>query len=139
MTGRLAQHPPDRRWPNCWQLSLDGGTTLLAGAMAGAGLELTVTRPMKKAALTRTSSAAVTRMIRRARPVVWKRAGTEVEERVMLLPFLVRVPVRVLARMALPDCFSAVPSSSVVSMGRSGRKSVSDDLRIAPPRSPGVS
>ena len=91
MTCCLAQHPADRRRPTCWQipLSYDAGTILLvAGIVAGTGLELTVTRPMTKATLNRTSMAAVTRRIRRARPVVWTKAGTVLEGTVMVLPFL---------------------------------------------------
>jgi len=87
----LAQHPADRRRPTCWQipLSFDAGTSLLvAGVVTGAELELTVTRPMTKATLRRTSMAAVTRRVRRARPVVWTRAGIMLEGTVMVVPFL---------------------------------------------------
>jgi len=77
--------------PTCWQTSLlfEAGTSLLvAGVVTGAGLELAVTCPMTKATLRRTSMAAVTRRIRRARPVVWTKAGTAIELTVMVLPFL---------------------------------------------------
>jgi hypothetical protein len=104
----LAQHPADRRRPTCWQipLSFDAGTTLLvAGVVTGAGLELTVTRPMTKATLRRTSMAAVTRRIRRARPVVWTRAGTVVEEIVMVLPFLLLFQFGLPPGLACPTAF----------------------------------
>lgn len=60
---------------------------LAAGALAGARLELTVTRPMTKATLMRTSIAAVTRRMRRPCPVVWTGVGAVVEEIVMVRPF----------------------------------------------------
>jgi hypothetical protein len=104
----LAQHPADRRRPTCWQIPLpfDAGTTLLvAGVVTGAGLELTVTRPMTKATLTRTTMTAVTRRIRRARPVVSIRAGTVLEGTVMMLPFLLLFQFGLPPGLACPTAF----------------------------------
>jgi hypothetical protein len=61
---------------------------LVAGVVTGAELELTVTRPMTKATLSRTRMAAVTRRIRKARLVVGKSVGTVLAEIDIVLPFL---------------------------------------------------
>ena len=110
MIRRLAQHPADRRRPTCWQipLSFDAGTTLLvAGVVTEAGLELTVTRPMTKAMLRRTSMATVTRRFRRARPVAWRRAGTVLDGTVMVLPFLILFQFGLPPGSVCPTVYSA--------------------------------
>ena len=108
----LAQHPADRRRPTCWQipLSFDAGTSLLvAGVVTGAELELTVTRPMTKATLRRTSMAAVTRRVRRARPVVWTRAGIMLEGTVMVVPFLLLFQFGLPPGLACPTALFSAP------------------------------
>jgi hypothetical protein len=107
----FGQHPADRRRPTCWQipLSFDAGTSLLvAGVVTEAGLEFTVARPMTKAPLMRTSRAAVTRRIRRARPVVWTKAGTVLEWTVMVHPFLLLFQYGLPPGLACPTVRSAL-------------------------------